>query len=67
VGIKIEEADTSLEVRVGPLAAGAGKRMLASMEIPGIGGSLEQLVDETRVEPVEDGSAEYLLLRISHG
>ncbi|MDX6663539.1 MAG: serine/threonine-protein kinase RsbW [Solirubrobacterales bacterium] len=67
VGIKIEDEEGSLEVRIGPLAVGAGERMLGEMRIPGIGASLAQLVEETRIETGEDGGAEHLVLRISQG
>jgi anti-sigma regulatory factor (Ser/Thr protein kinase) len=65
VGIRIEDADGSLNVSVGPLPPGAAQRMLENMEIPGIGASLAQLVDETRVEVAEDGSGERLVLCIA--
>jgi anti-sigma regulatory factor (Ser/Thr protein kinase) len=65
VGIRIDNPDGALEVHVGPLATGAAERLLKDMEIPGIGASLERLVDDTRVEAVEDGTAEHLVLRIA--
>lgn len=64
VRIHIEDLDGSLEVRVGPLPAGAAERMLRDMEIPGIGASLERLVDETRVEELDGAAGEQLLLLI---
>jgi serine/threonine-protein kinase RsbW len=65
LGIAIEEEEGTLTVRLGPLAEGAGERMLGEMEIPGVGGSLEQLVDDIRVERNEPDGSETLLLRIS--
>ena len=60
--IAVVDGDRSIEVRIGPLREGASERMLAAMELPGIGGSLQALADEVRTESGTDG--ERLLLRI---
>jgi serine/threonine-protein kinase RsbW len=58
------EGDT-VTVRVGPLLDGAGDQLLEAMRIPEIGGSLERLADEMRIE--RDADAEHLLIEISSG
>jgi anti-sigma regulatory factor (Ser/Thr protein kinase) len=75
VGLVIEDGDGILDFRVGPLHEGGGEGLLREMEVPGIGHSLERLVDEVRVdkgngvpgtaESVAD--AEFLSLRIGKG
>lgn len=72
VGLVIEDEDGSLHFRVGPLHEGGGEGLLREMEVPGLGQSLERLVDEVSVvrgdgipgtaESVAD--AEFLALRI---
>ena len=56
------ESDGELRLRVGPLVEGAGERMLSAMRIPEIGGSLERLADEIRVE--RERGHESILVRI---
>jgi serine/threonine-protein kinase RsbW len=60
--LEAEERGGELLLRVGPLVDGAGDRLLEAMRIPEIGGTLERLADEIRVD--RDG-AESLVLRIS--
>lgn len=72
VGLVIEDGEGSLHFRVGPLHEGGGEGLLREMEVPGLGQSLERLVDEVSVvrgdgipgtaESVAD--AEFLSLRI---
>ena len=50
VGLAIEDGQGSLDFRVGPLRKGGARGLLAELEVPGFGGSLERLVDR-----VEDG------------
>ena len=65
VGVEISDDDGSLNFRIGPLDPGGAKGLLGEMEVPGLGQSLERLVDE--VLATEDGGAEYLALRIGKG
>ena len=51
VGLVIEDGDGTLDFRVGPLHEGGGEGLLREMEVPGLGHSLERLVDEVSVEP----------------
>src|SRR5687768_4527979 len=72
VGLVIEDSEGSLHFRVGPLPEGGGEGLLRGMEVPGLGQSLERLVDDVSVvrgdgipgtaESVAD--AEFLSLRI---
>jgi serine/threonine-protein kinase RsbW len=72
VGLVIEDSEGSLHFRVGPLHEGGGEGLLREMEVPGLGQSLERLVDDVSVvrgdgipgtaESVAD--AEFLSLRI---
>lgn len=72
VGLVIEDGDGTLHFRVGPLHEGGGEALLREMEVPGLGHSLERLVDEVRVERGEGvpgtaesvADAEFLSLRI---
>ncbi len=71
VGVEIEADDGILDFRIGPLDEGGATGLLRQMEVPGLGHSLERLVDEVNV--VRDDSAvataggEYLTLRIGKG
>jgi anti-sigma regulatory factor (Ser/Thr protein kinase) len=60
--IEVDEQDGELSMRVGPLADGGGDRLVQGMRIPELGGSLERLADEIRVE--QDGGGEILVLRV---
>jgi serine/threonine-protein kinase RsbW len=72
VGLVIEDGDGTLDFRVGPLHQGGGEGLLREMEVPGLGGSLERLVDDVKVERGEGvpgtadsvADAEFLSLRI---
>ena len=59
----VDSEGATVRVRVGPLVDGAGERVLEGMRIPEIGGSLERLADEVRVE--RDNAGEHLLIEIS--
>jgi serine/threonine-protein kinase RsbW len=62
VGLAIEDAEGALDFRVGPLRKGGAHGLLTELEVPGLGGSLERLVDGVSVE--ESPDEEYLLLTI---
>jgi hypothetical protein len=62
VRVRIEEHGHGFELIVGPLAPGGGDRMLAAMELPGLGSLLARLVDRLEVE--RDGTDEQELLRM---
>jgi anti-sigma regulatory factor (Ser/Thr protein kinase) len=60
--VVVDELDGVVFVRVGPLVAGAGERLLERMRIPELGASLERLADSVHVESSSPG--EYLVLEI---
>jgi len=71
VGLAITDGAGSLDFRVGPLREGGAQGLLSELEVPGLGGSLERLVDDISIEQVsEEGrssafdAGEYLALRI---
>jgi serine/threonine-protein kinase RsbW len=51
-----------IELTVGPLAAGGGKRLRSGLELPEEAGSIEKLADSVAVETRDDG--EYVAFRI---
>jgi anti-sigma regulatory factor (Ser/Thr protein kinase) len=61
--IAVSEDDGAFEVRVGPLIEGGGQRLLDGLRIPDLGGSLETLADEVRVDDSDAG--EVLVVRIA--
>ena len=61
--IAVSEQDGSFEVRVGPLPEGGGQRLLEGLRIPDLGGSLETLADEVRVDQSDAGDV--LVVRIA--
>ncbi len=73
VGVEIADGDGTLDFRIGPLGEGGAKGLLQEMEVPGLGQSLERLVDEVTVESADSpvatqtGRAEFLALRIGKG
>jgi serine/threonine-protein kinase RsbW len=52
-----------IALRVGPVPPGAGEALREGLAVPGVDGSLESLVDETRVEADDEG--EYLVVRFA--
>lgn len=66
VEVSIKDGDGTLDVRVGPLVEGGGKRILAEMEVPE-GGSLRGLARSMEVETgkaPDGGSAEFLVFEV---
>ena len=59
----LDERRGGIELRVGPMEAGAATRIREDLEVPDVGGSLETLADELTVEESDDG--EYLLIRFA--
>jgi anti-sigma regulatory factor (Ser/Thr protein kinase) len=62
--IAIREEAGAFEVRVGPLEAGGGQRLIDGLRIPELDATLEGLADEIRVDSADDGS-ELLAIRIT--
>jgi serine/threonine-protein kinase RsbW len=68
--VAFQDSEDRLDLRVGPLVEGGAEELVRHMELPGLKRSLEQLVDELKVERVGDeGNAatndEYLLVSLS--
>lgn len=63
VSLSIADRDEGVELRVGPMKDGGAERLRASLKLPDVGGSLETLADEVRVEEGDDG--EFLVLGIA--
>jgi serine/threonine-protein kinase RsbW len=63
VSLSISELPEGIELKVGPMTHGGAERLRASFELPEVGGSLEKLTDELRVEDGVEG--EYLVVGIS--
>jgi serine/threonine-protein kinase RsbW len=67
VGISIKDGDGTLDVRVGPLVEGAGKRLLDEMDLPGQGSlrSLANTMEIVKGETSEGEDAEFLVFEVS--
>jgi anti-sigma regulatory factor (Ser/Thr protein kinase) len=63
VSLSIADRDEGVELRVGPMKGGGAEQLRASLTLPDVGGSLEALADEVRVEQDDDG--EFLVLGIA--
>lgn len=62
----VANGKSGIHLKVGPVPSGAGQELREGLGVPEIGGSLESLADEMRVE--EDESGEYLVISFSvHG
>jgi len=63
VRLGLDERDGGIDLRLGPMEAGAATHIREELEVPGVGGSLETLADELTVE--ESGDGEYLVIRFA--
>jgi anti-sigma regulatory factor (Ser/Thr protein kinase) len=63
VSLSIADRSEGVELRVGPMVSGGAKRLRESLELPAVGGSLEALADEMRVEEGADG--DFLIVAIA--
>ena len=65
--IGVSELTNSIEIRIGPLEPGLGKKMLKRAELPGYGNTLESSVDRAEVmgQQTGDGQADFLVLEIA--
>jgi serine/threonine-protein kinase RsbW len=59
----VAEDNAGVELRVGPMPRGASELLRKGLDLPEVGGSLESLPDEVRVEEGEAG--EYLVARFA--
>jgi len=67
VNVHVVAVPGSVELRVGPLRSDGATELIASATLPGIGNVLEQVADELDPQPSENGSAEYLRIRLGFG
>ena len=63
VRLSIADRPEGVELKVGPMEAGAAAGLRESLALPDVGGSLETLADEVRTE--SDGDGEYLVVAIA--
>jgi serine/threonine-protein kinase RsbW len=63
VALSIADLPNGIELKVGPMTTGGAERLRSSFELPQVGGSLEALTDDLRVEKGDEG--EYLVVAIS--
>jgi serine/threonine-protein kinase RsbW len=63
VRLGLDERPAGIDLRLGPMEAGAATQIREELELPDVGGSLEALADELAVE--ESGDGEYLVIRFA--
>jgi anti-sigma regulatory factor (Ser/Thr protein kinase) len=63
VRLGLDERPAGIDLRLGPMEAGAAQRIRDDLELPDVGGSLEALADELAVE--ESGEGEYLVMHFA--
>jgi anti-sigma regulatory factor (Ser/Thr protein kinase) len=63
VSLSIADREEGVELRVGPMKGGGAQQLRASLDLPDLGGSMETLADEVRVEQDDDG--EFLVVGIA--
>jgi serine/threonine-protein kinase RsbW len=63
VKLGLDDGESGIELRLGPMDPGAAKEIREELEVPDVGGSLEVLADELTVEESDDG--EYLVIRFA--
>jgi len=63
VSLSIAELTDKIVVKVGPMTEGGAERLRKSFDLPEVGGSLEALTEELRVEAGDEG--EFLVVGIS--
>jgi hypothetical protein len=63
VRVNLSDGDHGIDLRIGPMESGAAESLLRSLALPQLGGSLEVLADELKVE--QNGEGDYLLVRFA--
>jgi anti-sigma regulatory factor (Ser/Thr protein kinase) len=63
VRLGLDESESGLELRLGPMEKGAATQIREELTVPDLGGSLEALVDELAVDESADG--DYLIVRFT--
>jgi len=67
VNVRVVAVPGSVELLVGPLRVDGASELIASATLPGIGNVLEQVADELDPHPAENGTGEYLRIRLGFG
>ena len=65
--VDLDAAQGTISLTVAALPSGGAGRVMSDTTIPGVGGVLERLVDDWRVEPDDDDGRERLILAIGSG
>jgi serine/threonine-protein kinase RsbW len=63
VRLAVSDGDGGLDLRIGPMPVGGGERLRQGLALPEVGGSLESLADEVKVEGTEGG--DYLVVHFA--
>lgn len=63
VRFSVADQPDGIDLRIGPMPSGASKRLLDGLALPQVGGTLEALADELRIEQDEGG--EYVVVRFA--
>lgn len=63
VSLSVADGDGGIDLRIGPLPENAAKELVDGLAIPEVGGTLESLADEMRIEG--DGGGEFLVVRFA--
>ena len=63
VTLILRDREDGVEVRVGPMTSAAAERLRAGLDLPQLGGSLETLADEVRID--QDDEGEFLVVGIA--
>lgn len=63
VRLGLDDREGAIELRLGPMDAGAADDIRKELEVPDVGGSLEALADDLTVNQSDDG--EYLVIRFA--
>jgi serine/threonine-protein kinase RsbW len=63
VQVSIADREEGVELRIGPMKSGGAEELREGLELPAVGGSLESLADELRIESDEEG--DFLVIGIA--
>lgn len=61
--VSVQSTPGRLELRVGPLRAGGGQRVLETASLPDVGSVIERLTDQVKVR-TGSGGDEYVVIRV---
>ena len=64
--VSVQSSPGRIELRVGPLRAGGGQRVLETASLPDVGSVIERLTDQVKVRTGAGGD-EYVVIRVGEG